>query len=201
MTKMKLCGLKRIVDIETANRLKPEYVGFVFASKSKRAVTAETAAELKSSLDPQIQAVGVFVNELPEVAADLLNRGIIDLAQLHGSEDEAYIRQLRTLTKKPLIRAFRIRSREDLLPAENCSADHILLDAGAGDGQTFDWDLLSGFSRPYFLAGGLTPENVREAIARCHPFAVDVSSGIETGGVKDAAKMAAFADAVRQACL
>ena len=198
MTKIKLCGLRREADIEIANRLKPEYVGFVFAAKSRRAVSAETAAALKACLDPGIQAVGVFVNEAPETVADLLNRGIIDAAQLHGREDEDYIRYLRTLTKKPLICAFRVQCAEDLRPAAVCSTDHVLLDAGAGDGRIFDWDLLKGFSRPYFLAGGLNPENVREAIDRCHPYAVDVSSGIETDGWKDDAKMTAFVNEVRQ---
>ncbi len=197
MTKIKLCGLKIPADIMTANLLKPDFIGFVFARKSKRCVTYEQAANLKSLLDPEIKAVGVFVNEVPETAAALLNSGTIDLAQLHGAEDEEYIQTLRKLTNKPLIRAFRIRKKEDLIGALSCSADHILLDAGAGDGLTFDWDLLRGFSRPYFLAGGLGPENVRIAIEKLNPYAVDVSSGIETDGMKDPAKMTAFANAVR----
>ena len=181
----------------TVNQLKPDFIGFVFAPKSKRCVTYEQAANLKSQLDPEIKAVGVFVNEMPETAAALLNSGTIDLAQLHGAEDEDYIQTLRKLTNKPLIRAFRIRNKEDLSSALSCSADHILLDAGAGDGLTFDWELLHGFSRPYFLAGGLGPENVRIAIEKLNPYAVDVSSGIETDGVKDPAKMTAFVNTVR----
>ena len=123
---------------------------------------------------------------------------MIDIAQLHGSEDEEYLAELRKQTDKPLIRAFRIRTREDLDAAEKSPADFVLLDAGAGDGKTFDWDLLENFSRPCFLAGGLDPENVREAIERCRPYAVDVSSGIETNGFKDEAKMQAFVDKVRK---
>ena len=106
MTKMKLCGLFRPCDIDAANELKPEYIGFVFAPKSRRYVTPEKAAELKKLLDPDIQAVGVFVNEAAEQIAALLNKGIIDIAQLHGAEDENDINQLRTLTDKPIIKAF-----------------------------------------------------------------------------------------------
>ena len=196
MTKIKLCGLTRVTDIQTANQLKPDYIGFVFAPKSKRYIKPECAAELKTILDPDIAAVGVFVNEKPEVIAALLNQNIIDLAQLHGTEDELYIQQLRLLTTKPLIKAFKINNKTDLEAAKNSSADHILLDAGAGDGQTFDWDILKSFTRPYFLAGGLNPSNVDEAIKKLSPYAVDVSSGIETAGFKDAAKMKSFVDAV-----
>ena len=95
MTKMKLCGLSRLCDIEAANELKPDYIGFVFATKSKRYVTYEKATELKSRLSPEIQAVGVFVNEHPREVARRLENGIIDIAQLHGDEDEDYITQLR----------------------------------------------------------------------------------------------------------
>ena len=199
MTKIKLCGMRRAADIQAANRLKPDYIGFVFAAKSKRYVTPEQAAGLKAMLDPDISAVGVFVNETPEAVADLLNSGVIDIAQLHGTEDEGYLSELRKLTDKPLIRAFRVRTGEDLDAAEKSPADFVLLDAGAGDGKTFDWDLLENFSRPCFLAGGLDPDNVREAIERCRPYAVDVSSGIETGGFKDETKMQAFVYTVRKA--
>ena len=198
MTKIKLCGLSRACDIEEANRLQPDYIGFVFAKKSRRCVTAEQAGELKKQLRPEIRAVGVFVNEAPEAVAALLNRGVIDLAQLHGSEDAEYIRRLRDLTDSPLIQAFRIRSKEDLSRAEASAADEILLDAGAGTGTVFDWSLLRNMERRYFLAGGLNPENVREAIRNMHPYGVDVSSGIETDARKDRTKMAAFVAAVRE---
>lgn len=197
MTKIKLCGLKRIADIQAVNQLKPDYIGFVFAPKSKRCISQEMAADLRSILDPDITAVGVFVNEEPETVARLLNSGIIDAAQLHGTEDESYLGKLKELTDKPLVKAFRIREKADLITAQTSSADCVLLDAGAGDGITFDWDLLDHFDRPYFLAGGLTPENVHRAIECCHPYAVDVSSGIETGGYKDKIKMEAFVLAVR----
>ena len=198
MTKIKLCGLSRACDIEEANLLQPDYIGFVFAKKSRRCVAPEQAGELKKLLRPEIRAVGVFVNEAPEAVAALLNRGVIDLAQLHGSEDGEYIRRLRNLTDSPLIQAFRIRSKEDLSRAEASEADEILLDAGAGTGTVFDWSLLRNMERRYFLAGGLDPENVREAIRDLHPYGVDVSSGIETDALKDRTKMAAFVAAIRE---
>ena len=201
MTKIKLCGMKRVIDVQTANALKADYIGFVFWQKSKRFISEEDAAALKAILDPEIAAVGVFVDEKPETIAGLLNCGIIDIAQLHGNEDEDYIRQLRSLTDKPLIKAFRIREAKDLEAAVICSAESVLLDAGKGEGIAFDWKLIRDFSRPYFLAGGLNPDNVSQAIVQLHPFAVDVSSGIESSGLKDAKKMAAFVKAVRKETL
>ena len=200
MTRIKLCGLSREEDIETANALVPEYIGFVFAKKSRRAVSPETARRLRARLSPGIRAVGVFVREDCRVVAELLDQGIIDLAQLHGGEDETYLHTLRGLTDKPLIQAFRIGSSADLAQALASGADEILLDNGAGGtGTAFDWSVLSGFGRPYFLAGGLHPGNAGEAVRRLHPFAVDVSSGIETDGHKDPEKMRAFVRAVREA--
>lgn len=198
MTKIKLCGLTRPEDIAAANALEPDFVGFVFAPKSRRCVTAEQARALRSQLAPSIQAVGVFVDEEPERVAALLEDGIIDLAQLHGGEDEDYLERLRALTEKPIIQAFLIKTPNDLERAQSSSADHILLDSGAGTGTTFDWGLLTSVRRPYFLAGGLGPDNVAQAIGFLHPWGVDVSSGIETGGVKDFHKMAAFVAAVRK---
>ena len=198
MTKIKFCGLSRLYDIEAANELKPEYVGFVFVEKSKRFVTPEKAKELKQLLDPEIKAVGVFVNENHERAARLLNNNVIDIVQLHGSEDEDYIRRLRSRTDKPIIKAFRIKTTRDIADAEVCTADYVLLDSGAGTGTVFDWKLIQSIRRPYFLAGGLGTHNVENAVKLLHPFAVDVSSGIETDGVKDKVKMTEFAAAVRK---
>ena len=197
MIKIKLCGLRREADIEAANELRPDYIGFVFAKKSRRAVDRETAGRLKRLLNRDIQAVGVFVNAQPETVAFLLEEEVIDLAQLHGQEDAEYIARLREMTDKPLIQAFRIRTAEDARRAEKSPAEYILLDAGAGDGKTFEWELAESVGRPYFLAGGLTPENAGEAVARLHPFALDVSSGIETDGGKDPEKMRAFMCAVK----
>lgn len=198
MTKIKFCGLFRRCDIETANELKPEYIGFVFAPKSRRYVTTEKAEELKKILVPNIKAAGVFADEMPKTVAKLLNDGVIDIAQLHGSEDESYIKQLRQLTDKIIIKAFCIENASDILYAEQSTADYILFDSGAGTGTVFDWKLIQNIKRPYFLAGGLSPDNVKNAVNMFHPYAVDVSSGIENNGVKDKIKMAAFAAAVRE---
>ena len=198
MTKIKLCGITRACELEAVNLLQPEYIGFVFAKKSKRYVTPEAAQSLKAQLSEEIQAVGVFVNEPVEIVAKLLNHSTIDLAQLHGEEDETYIQKLRQLTDRPIIKAFQIGTAADLRGIEECSADYLLLDSGAGSGETFDWSLLEQFHRPFFLAGGLDAGNVKQALDKIQPFAVDVSSGIETDGVKDKKKMAAFVAAVRE---
>ena len=198
MTKIKLCGLSRPCDIYAVNALNPEYIGFVFAKKSKRYVSPSIAAELKQLLSPGIKAVGVFVNEDPERIAGLLQNGTIDMVQLHGDEDEAYIARLHSLTPKPIIKAFPIVHAEDMAKAGQSTADFVLLDSGAGTGTVFDWKLIEGFNRPYFLAGGLSADNVGAAVDALHPYAVDVSSGIETNGYKDQIKMAAFAAAVRK---
>lgn len=197
-TKIKLCGLSRECDIEAANELLPEYIGFVFAKKSMRYVSPENAAALRKHLAAQILAVGVFVNETPENVAALLAAGVIDMAQLHGSEDEAYIERLRTLTDKPIIKAFPVKEEQDIYRAAESRADLVLLDAGSGGtGTAFDWDLLNGMERPYFLAGGLDASTVGEAVRRWKPYAVDVSSGIETDGYKDVEKMRAFVQRAR----
>lgn len=198
MTKIKLCGHSRPCDIGAANELKPDYIGFVFAPKSKRYVTPEKAMELKQMLLPEIQSVGVFVNEKPETVVKLLQDGTIDIAQLHGAEDEEYIIQLRQLTDKPIIKAFRIETASDIEKALQSTADYLLLDSGAGTGTVFDWKLIQNIKRPYFLAGGLDADNAAEAVNTLRPYALDVSSGIETSGLKDKSKMAAFVSAVRK---
>lgn len=198
MTKIKLCGLKSLDDVIAANAVQPDYIGFVFANTSKRFVTPQTAEELRKKLDRKIAVVGVFVNEPVEVVAELLNKEIIDMAQLHGNESEEYITLLRKKTDKKLIKAFSINEANDLQAAYSCSADYILLDSGSGGtGESFDWNILEDFGRPYFLAGGLNINNVSKAVSRLHPYAVDVSSGVETDGRKDDVKMAAFINAVR----
>ena len=199
MTKIKLCGITRAEDIDTINRLQPDYIGFVFWAKSKRNIDRQKAAELKKMLLPGIKTVGVFVDEDVNYVAELMNTGIIDAAQLHGNEDDDYIGSLRKLTEESvIIKAFRIRNGDDLKTAEKSTADMILLDAGKGEGKKFEWGLLKDFDRPYFLAGGLDTENVTEAIRELHPYGVDVSSGIERDGVKDAGLMEKFSEAVRK---
>ncbi len=198
MTKIKFCGLTRIEDIKAVNDLKPEFIGFVFWPKSKRVVTREQASELKAVLDPSIKAVGVFVDEDTDIVKALLNDDIIDIAQLHGSEDGAYINELKNSTGKLVIKAFRIRSEDDAKKAEESPADMVLLDSGMGTGKTFNWEIIKGVKRPYYLAGGLAPDNAAEAIRELHPYALDVSSGIETEGIKDIKKMTDFYEAVRK---
>ena len=197
--KIKLCGLTRPCDIEAVNELQPDYIGFVFAKKSRRYVSPEKAEELKAMLAPGIQAVGVFVNEEPAQIAALFEAGTIDVAQLHGQESETEIRRLRELTDYPLIQAFRIDTEQDVERANVSAADYVLLDSGAGGtGTVFDWDLLQAIRRPYFLAGGLDTENLGTVKAKLNPYGVDVSSGIETGGYKDKEKMTAFVAAARK---
>lgn len=198
MTKIKLCGLRRPCDIEYANALAPEYVGFVFAKKSKRYVTADEAEVLRKQLNEGIVPVGVFVDEEIPRIEELLYRHIIGAVQLHGNEDEAYINALKKRTDCPVIKAFRIKDKQDIVAANRSSADYVLLDSGGGSGETFDWSLLGEMERPYFLAGGLTPENVGEAIVKLHPYGVDASSSLEKQGFKDREKMAAFVKAVRE---
>ena len=194
MTKIKFCGLRTLEDIDAANKILPEYVGFVFAPKSKRYVAPAQANKLRNALDKKIAAVGVFVDENVSTVAELLNAGTIDAAQLHGNETDDYIKNLRGLTGKPIIKAFQA---DNIAAAESSSADYVLLDGGAGGGKVFDWTQIN-LRREYFLAGGLTVDNVGAAIELLHPFAVDVSSGIETDGHKDFNKMATFAEVVRR---
>ena len=197
MTKIKFCGLRTLADIDAANKILPEYIGFVFAPKSKRYVTPAQANQLRNALDKKITSVGVFVDDEISTVAELLNAGTIDAAQLHGNETDAYIKNLRGLVDKPIIKAFQVKAAADIAAAEQSPADFILIDSGAGGGKVFDWTLIN-LRREYFLAGGLTIENIGAAIERLNPFAVDVSSGIETDGRKDFSKMATFAEVVRR---
>ena len=198
MPKVKLCGMRRLEDIEIANRFRPDYAGFVFAKGRRRYIAPEEAMRLRERLLPQIAPVGVFVDEEPGCVAELLNRGVIEIAQLHGHEDEDYLAQLRALTEKPVIQAFRIDSERDVERAQESSAWMVLADHGSGGtGQTFDWKLLKNLKRPFFLAGGLHARNVTQAVRTLNPYAVDVSSGLETDGYKDAAKAEAFFAQVR----
>lgn len=198
MAKIKLCGLSKLCDIKAANELMPEYIGFIFAEKSRRYVSPEQAAKLKEQLSKDIKSVGVFVNAKPEYIVDLLGSGMIDIAQLHGGESEEYINRLRQFTDKPIIKAFSVDGERDIEEANASGADYVLLDSGkGGTGTVFDWDLIRKMNRPYFLAGGLTVSNVGNAVEKLRPYAVDVSSGIETDGYKDRNKMEMFVKAVR----
>lgn len=217
MTKIKICGLRREEDIAYVNECLPDYVGFVFAD-GKRTVTKETAGRLRKLLAPSIVPVGVFVNEKIEVIARLVQEGIIDAVQLHGDEDDAYIRKLSAAINRgkngdckanksmaqehPIIKAVRVAASEDLLGCEEIPADYLLFDTRTkseygGSGKSFDWDLIKDVKRPYFLAGGINGENVCEAAARLTPYAMDVSSGAETDGCKDREKILDIAGKVR----
>ena len=198
MTKIKLCGMIRPEDIHTANRLAPDLVGFVFARKSRRFVSGDVAAKLREELSDRIQAVGVFVNEDIGHILELLDRRVIDAVQLHGDEGDEYINDLCNKTDVPVIRACHIQSPDDIAKIRIYPNVKILLDAGSGDGQSFSWDWLKDVDFDYYLAGGLDPQNVGEAVRTYHPYGVDVSSGIETDGYKDPDKMEAFVRAVRE---
>lgn len=201
MTKIKICGLKRKEDISYVNELLPDFAGFVFA-KSSRQVDAKKAAELKKQLSPKIKAVGVFVNADPEFIAELYQQQIIDLAQLHGDETADYIHRLKHLCPSlPLIKAVRVQSTKQILEAEKLPCDYLLLDTWqkdsyGGSGKTFDRSLIPPLTKPWFLAGGLNAENIAESISQCHPWAVDVSSAVETDGVKDKEKIKLFIERI-----
>lgn len=197
LTRVKFCGLTRISDIEAVNELKPEYIGFVFWQKSKRNIIPDEAKKLKDMLNESTKAVGVFVDEDIEVIKKISDEDIIDVIQLHGKENEEYIKSIKRVTGKTVIKAFKINSDKDIIKANTSIADYVLLDAGMGQGKTFDWKLIKGMKRPYFLAGGLDLNNVEDAVINLEPFAVDVSSGIETEGKKDYEKMKSFLDIVR----
>lgn len=197
MTMVKICGLHTMRDIDYVNQAQPDFAGFVFADFSSRYVTSAQAEALSQKLDKSIIPVGVFWDHPITFVADLLNRGVIQMAQLHHHEDEDYIRKLRSLTDAPIIKAFKVTCAEDIEKACRSSADFILLDNHIpGSGQCFDWSLLQNISRPFFLAGGLNLQNIIEAL-QIHPYALDVSSGVETDKVKNLEKIKAFVQASR----
>lgn len=200
--KIKICGLFRAVDAQAVNAAMPDYAGFVFYEKSRRFITPEAAQALRGMLHRDIRTVGVFVNAPAEEIAKLYEAGTISVVQLHGGEDNAFIAALRQFVPAMEIwQAFRIGTAASLQPAVRSAADLVLLDGGAGNGKAFPWQLAEGFPRPFLLAGGLTPETIPAAIRRLHPFGVDLSSGVETDGVKDAQKIYAAVSAARRATL
>ncbi len=186
--KVKICGLFRDVDIDFVNAAMPDYAGFVFFSKSHRNIDIETAKRFRAGLDKNIKSVGVFVDEPLESMVQYCLGDTLDVIQLHGSEDNGYIEKLRRLTDKEIWQAFKIRSNEDVLKANASAADMLVLDNGKGTGHTFDWSLLKGVERQFFLAGGINTENIGEALKIC-PYGIDVSSGAETDKVKDKTKI------------
>ena len=205
VVKMKICGLRTREDAEAVNAVLPEYTGFIFDPTRKRYIAPEKAEEIRQLLDPRICPIGVFVNAGTEEILGVLQQCRLDMVQLHGDESDVEIEELRVAVseaflerKLTVVKAFRVDSKGDVERAEKSAADLILLDHGAGGtGESFDWNLLKECRREFFLAGGLTPENVRTAIKLAHPWGVDASSSLETDGHKDPEKIRRFAEAVR----
>ena len=192
MSRIKICGLKRIEDVYAVNEFKPDYVGFVFAA-TKRFVSDESAAIMKAALNSDIPAVGVFVNEPIEKIIQYEKAGIIDMIQIHGDEDLVYMNSLKKASKLPIIKAVRIKDENSFKENESILTssliDYVLLDTYqsrqyGGTGKCFDWHLLENIKRPYFLAGGIGVDNVEEAI-RHQPYAIDISSKVEVEGIKN----------------
>jgi phosphoribosylanthranilate isomerase len=214
MQKIKLCGMMKPCDIEYANRIKPDFVGFIFAN-TRRKISAAQAKQFREALDAEIPAVGVFVNEDIPVITSLVQNGCIDMIQLHGEEDADYIRRLREVCDVPVIKAVKVQTVEQIRQAAALPVDYLLLDTYrkgvlGGTGEAFDWELLREakaaagdtaegelFGKPYFLAGGLHAGNLREAAA-LGSYGLDVSSGIETDGSKDFTKMVKVMELVRK---
>ena len=191
MVKIKICGLKRLEDIKIVNKYKPDFIGFVFAD-SKRKVTPNLARQMKQNLDDSIQSVGVFVDAAIDEILEIHEQGIIDMAQLHGSESEDYIDELKKKSNNQLkiINAIEMDDEKDLLEYDNSIADYLLLDSGKGSGKTFDWRLIrKDLKKEFFLAGGLNYQNISRAINEFDPYAIDLSSSVETNGYKDELKI------------
>lgn len=191
---LKICGLMRKEDILAVNSCLPEYIGFVFA-ESRRQIDERQALEMKTLLNPEIRAVGVFVNESPDRICELLDRKVIDLAQLHGKETEEEIRYIRHRTGKKVIKAVSVKNLSELMKWDTSEADCLLFDQGnGGSGKSCSWDVVREYlkihaesgrqPKPFFLAGGIGMENIREALT-IPSYGIDLSSGAETNGQKD----------------
>lgn len=191
--KIKICGLKRAEDIAAVNSAGPDYIGFVFAKNRKRTVSIQTAAELRAMLSPEIKAVGVFLNNDIKEIEKICKDGIIDYVQLHGDEDESFIRELREKTDIPIIKAVSVKTKEDILGADRLPVEYLLFDTykkgqAGGTGESFDWGMIPQTEKPFFLAGGINEKNICAAL-ETGAYAIDVSSGAETDGVKDPEKI------------
>ena len=198
MVKVKICGLKRVEDAEVLNELRPDFAGFIFAP-SKRQVSLEQALEIRAALDEAIPAVGVFVNEPIENIVAIVESRAIQIVQLHGDEDNAYIEELGKRITLPIIKAVAVKDAADVKKAY--TADFLLYDTyqsgvAGGTGKTFNWDLLKEATQPFFLAGGLHAGNLEGAIKQMQPYAVDISSGVEADGVKDFEKIRAVMEII-----
>jgi len=198
MVKIKICGLRRLEDIDIVNKYAPDYIGFVFAD-SKRKFSHNLAKKLKNNLNSNIISVGVFVDAGIEEIAELFREGVIDAAQLHGHETEEYIISLKEKTNNELkiIKAIEMSECTDLSEYDNSKADYLLLDSGKGSGKTFDWNLINKkLNKKFFLAGGINSDNVAEAIRKINPYAVDLSSSLEINDYKDETKVKEMMEAI-----
>lgn len=189
--KIKLCGIRTANDVHLINEAQPDFCGFIVEfPKSFRSVSESELRNLAAQVSPEINKVGVFVNAPQDLVIRLLQENVIDLAQLHGQEDNVYIEEIKSKTGKQVIKAFSIKTKEDVQKALESPADYILLDqGGGGTGQTFDWSLIPPINRPWFLAGGLNTDNLHTAIEDLHPWGIDLSSSLETNKKKDPAKI------------
>ena len=203
-TRIKLCGMMNPPDVIHAMELEVDFIGFILSDGFRRSIPLGTFCELDGYImdgkmrGNSVKKVGVFVNE-PFEAVTKYYAEALDMIQLHGNEDDAYIKELRNYTDCPIIKAFKIETQEDIKRARESLADYVLLDSGTGTGKVFDHSLIKEMDRHFFLAGGMNADNVAEAIEILHPYAVDASSSLETDGKKDKNKMSSFVKAVRRA--
>lgn len=210
--KIKICGLKRQEDIDYVNRYQPDFAGFVFAGK-KRRIDFDTAVLLRGRLTPSIPTVGVFIDEDPDFILRLVREHVIQFVQLHGNEDLNYVTSLKeklaasNCSDTPLIKAIRVKESSQVLTAQELPVDYLLLDAFSekeygGTGKQFNHDLIPRPEKPYFLAGGIDWKNVSPILHTLKekkkplPYCVDVSSSLETDGVKDVEKIRQMVEAV-----
>ncbi|MCL2116088.1 MAG: phosphoribosylanthranilate isomerase [Methanobrevibacter sp.] len=194
--KIKICGLRRKEDIAIVNRYKPDFIGFVFA-ESKRRIDFNQAIELKKNLNDDILVVGVFVDAKIQDIHYLIENKVIDILQLHGSEDEGYIANLKEFDENiKIIKAILVKNKDDIKRWENSLADYILLDSGKGSGKTFNWELIGDIKKPFFIAGGINSENIDEVV-KFNPFGIDLSSGAEENGFKSSKKIAKIMEQMR----
>ncbi len=198
MTLVKICGLRSRRDVELAVEAGADMVGMVLSPGFRRSVKPEDAVSMADA-SGDAKAVGVFVDAPAETVVRAVEGLGLDAIQLHGSEDDEYVSRIRRDAGVPVAKSFVVKGSQDVDEARRSSADLVLLDGGMGTGTGFDLSLVGRVGRRFMLAGGLDPRNVRQAIAAVHPYAVDVSSGVETGGVKDPVKMREFVESVREA--
>lgn len=192
MAKIKICGLKRLEDIKYANELVPDFVGFILSDGFKRSIKPQQAVHLKAKLSDNIKAVGVFVDEPAEAIDCFLRQGVIDIVQLHGGETPEFCSKINA----PVIKMLKLTDFDKISQYEPY-VDYFLFDSGTGTGKTFDWSKIPKTQKPFFLAGGLNKENIPLAMKTVNPYAVDLSSCVETDGCKDYIKIKEVMECVR----